>query len=155
MIIFEILIIQLRICFLKFDYCSTACATCARLIGSVHIPITSEKFLGGLVSSHKDVSVVLKRKLTNGSCLVLEKSSRQGKVSRLWFAFASWSLFPPIFSSPGCWIGLSVPIPSCLISNMSGVGVFHISSRDFLMCSNHCDEDVFRLLKAVCSDLDT
>jgi len=74
MIIFEILIIQLRICFLKFDYCSTACATCARLIGSVHIPvITSEKFLGGLVSSHKDVSVVLKRKLTNGSCLDLKK----------------------------------------------------------------------------------
>jgi hypothetical protein len=61
MMIFEILLIQLRI-----DYLSSACATCARLIGFVHIPTISEKFLCGLVSSHKDLSVLLKRKLTSG-----------------------------------------------------------------------------------------
>ena len=135
MIIFEILIIQLRICFLKFDYCSTACATCARLIGSVHIPITSEKFLGGLVSSHKDVSVVLKRKLTNGSCLVLEKSSRQGKVSRLWFAFASCNLFFHQFSPHLPVESVSVFLSPLVLSLTCLVSVFSIFRPGIFSCA--------------------
>jgi hypothetical protein len=54
----------------------------------------------------------------------------------------------------GCCISLPKHSRASL-QKQSGVDVFHVWSSNFLMCSMHSDGDVFRLLKAVCSDTDT
>jgi hypothetical protein len=79
MITYEILLIQPKICFLKHDCCSSAPATCVRVIGYVHILTISEEF------DYYPYRCVCCAEKEFDKWIVLPcgTASRQGKVSRM------------------------------------------------------------------------